>query len=264
MTSQILNSPLAFVAIQAALKAGHLLRRGFGTRFSINSKANAQDLVTDFDKIAEETIISFIRQHFPDHAFLAEESGESGVNQSPFLWIIDPLDGTMNFAHHIPLFTVSIAVSINSRVEIGVIYQPMTEELFTVQRGRGAYLNGTRLEVSQIADMQNAVGATGFPYDINYIREKYLGQFVNFLNVGNPIRIIGSACLNLAYVAAGRFDVYWGTYLQPWDIAAGKLLVEEAGGKVTHFDGTKYETSRQPDLVATNRILHPIVLNFLK
>lgn len=263
MSPSLYDSSLAFVAIQAALKAGNLLRKGFGTQFSISSKANAQDLVTEYDKAAEDVIINFIREQFTGHSFLAEESGASESNHAPVCWIIDPLDGTMNFTHHIPLFAVSIAAYIDERVELGVIYHPMAEELFVAQRGRGAYLNGTRLHVSAVSEMQSAVSATGFPYGLTTLRQKSTEQFINFVDIGNPIRIIGSAALTLAYVAAGRFDAYWGTFLKPWDMAAGKLLVEEAGGKTTHFDASPLDIFQQPNIVATNALLHDAVLAFL-
>lgn len=264
MTSQIYDSPLAFVAIQAALKAGQLLRKGFGTQFEITSKANALDLVTEFDRMSEEIIINFIRSQFADHAFLAEESGPSDNQHAEVLWVIDPLDGTMNFAHHIPHFAISIAALIKEQIEIGVIYHPINNELFVAHRGRGAYLNGSRLQVSPIETMASAVGAMGFPYGFDEKREQAISQFINFLTVGNPIRIIGSAALNLAYVAAGRFDMFWGNNLKPWDIAAGRILIEEAGGKVTHFDGSPHSLFNQTNIVATNTFLHPAVLSYLQ
>jgi len=258
------DSPLAFVAIQAALHAGQILRKGFGSYFSVATKINALDLVTEFDKASEESIINFIRSHFPSHAFLAEESGESQTKDAPVLWIIDPLDGTLNFAHHIPFFAISIAAYVNNHVEVGVIYQPNTNELFVAHRGHGAYLNGTRMHVSTIQDPQYAVGATGFPYGMSANREKSVAQFEKFLDVGNPIRIVGSAAINLAYVASGRFDTFWGTNLSPWDVAAGKLLVEEAGGQVSFSDGTPHDMFRQNTIVASNGHLHQSILDILK
>lgn len=258
------NSPLAFVAIQAALNAGQLLRKGFGTTFSVTSKENALDLVTAYDHAAEELIINFIKEQFPDHAFLAEESGPSDGEGAPVRWIIDPLDGTLNFAHHIPIFAVSIAAMIGDRTEVGVIYQPMYDELFVAQIDRGAYLNGVRLHVSAVADMQYAVGATGFPYGVRETRHECISQFVNFLEIGNPIRIIGSAALNLAYVAAGRFDACWGSNWKPWDVAAGRLLVEEANGRVTNYAGDPHDMFNQSSIIATNALLHESVIAFLK
>lgn len=256
------DSSLAFVGIQAALHAGQILRKGFGSNFVISSKTSALNLVTEFDKASEKAIIDLINEQYPDHAFLAEESGSSESKGDVVRWIIDPLDGTMNFVHHIPLFAISIAAMVGDKVEVGIIYQPMTDELFVAQRGRGAYLNGKRLQVSDVSDIQLAVGATGFPYDQQDKRELAIDQFNRFLGIGNPIRIIGSAALNLAYVAAGRFDVFWGANLYPWDVAAGKLLVEEAGGLMTHYDGTAHNMFEQPSVLATNSLLHQIMLSY--
>lgn len=264
MTLPITDNSLAFVAIQAALRAGQILRQGFGTLFTISSKANALDLVTPFDKAAEESIISFIRQHFPDHSFLAEESGSCGTTNSRVQWVIDPLDGTMNFAHNIPMFVVSIAAVVDGITEIGVIYQPLTHDLYAAQKGRGAYLNGIPIKTSQTTLLESAVGATGFPYGPTETREKCIDQFLRFLEVGNPIRILGSAALNLAYIAAGKFDVYWGMNLQPWDMAAGALLIEEAGGTITHFDGSPHNFYLHQNIVASNGFLHQAVLNNLQ
>lgn len=258
------DSPLAFAAIQAALGAGQILQKGFGSQHTISTKSNDLDIVTIFDKTAEDYIISFIKTQFPNHSFLAEESGACDTTDASVCWVIDPLDGTLNFAHHIPLFGVSIAAVVNDAVEVGVIYLPMLNELFVAQRGRGSYLNGMQMHVSDINDMHYAVGSTGFPYGDNKLRDVSIEQFKDFLHIGNPIRIIGSAALNLAYVAAGRFDIYWGTNLQPWDIAAGILLVEEAGGKVTHFDGNSHNIFNDPSIIASNSHLHQVVLNLLK
>lgn len=269
MQASLHDSPLAFIAMQAAMRAGHFLRKGFGSRFTIEVKANAQDLVTEFDRTAEKMIIDFIREQFPSHTFLAEESGASGeaqgvANNDGVRWIIDPLDGTMNFVHHIPLFAVSIAAMVGDVVEVGVIYHPMTDELFVAQRGRGAYLNGTRLQVSTISTMAQAVVCAGFPYGANDCRRQCIAQYMRLLDVGNPIRLLGSATMALSYVAAGRFDVFWGMNLQPWDMAAGSLLVEEAGGRLTHFDGCLHSIFGKTNVVATNRHLHEAMLAFLK
>lgn len=257
------SSPLAFVAIQAALKAGEILRRGFGTEYSVSSKTNTQDLVTPFDHAAEEAIIKLISTEFPDHAFLAEESGSHQQENSEVLWVIDPLDGTLNFAHHIPVFAISIAALVDGKSEVGVLYQPMTNELFTAQRGLGAYLNGTKISVSTVDVIQQAIGATGFPYEMGASRQLSLQQFFRILHLAHPIRMMGSSALNLAYVAAGRFDFSWGINLKPWDTAAGTLLVEEAGGRISHFDGSPHELFTQPSIVASNPHLHDLFLSYL-
>lgn len=263
-TSPKEKASLAFVAIQAALKAGNLLRKAFGEPLTTKEKANPQDIVTQFDHAAETLIIEFIHSQFPAHSFLAEESGSSNGKDAPVLWIIDPLDGTMNFAHQIPLFAVSIAAVVNGQVEVGVIYHPMTNELYAAQRGRGAFLNGNLIRVSKTKEMKYAVGCTGFPYGEKRTRRECADQFIRLIEVGNPIRLIGSATVALSYVAAGRFDAFWGMNLQPWDLAAGRLLVEEAGGSVSHMDGSLHDLFGQSNIVATNKHLHKAMLTFLQ
>lgn len=220
------------------------------------------DIVTEYDIAAEASIIDLIRGHFPHHSIWAEESGNipSYEKDNEICWIIDPLDGTMNFSRHLPFFAVSIAACRGNSTEVGVIYLPMTDELFIAQKGFGAYLNGYKINVSTVSEMPQAIAATGFPYGPCNTRQRSTEQFLKSLDVGNPIRIVGSAALNLAYVAAGRFDVYWGTNLKPWDIAAGKLLIEEAGGKVSRYNGHVHDTWEFPDILATNHLLHPHML----
>jgi myo-inositol-1(or 4)-monophosphatase len=249
-------SPLTFVAIQAALQAGDILRKGFGTKYEISEKAGIQNLVTQYDSKSEKHIIDFILEHFPDHAILAEESGSSSQPQAPVLWVVDPLDGTVNYAHNIPVFTVSIAAAVQQKIVTGVVYQPITQELFVAELGQGSYLNGTRLQVSKTADFKDAMMATGFPYDVHNNPEKCVDRFSQMTKYGIPIRRLGSAALDLAYVAAGKFDAYWELSLQAWDIAAGKLLVEEAGGTVTKYDGSEHTVFQPAPILATNGLLH--------
>lgn len=258
------DSPLAFVAIQAALHAGSILRKGFGSKFLTSTKENPLDLVTEYDTASEKSIIDFISEHYPTHCFLAEESGYTQDQTAPVQWIIDPLDGTMNFAHQIPSFSVSIAAKVGSNIDVGVIYLPMSDELFVGQRGRGAYLNGRRLSVSTLSDVNLAIASTGFPYGRVQERSHSLDQFNHMASIGNPIRMIGSATISLAYIAAGRFDLFWSSNIKPWDAAAGKLLIEEAGGRVTHYDGHPHDMFKGNDIVATNSILHEEMLKFLK
>lgn len=263
MQNPFTNSPLAKIGVEAAKLAGEVLRRGFGTTFLIEAKTSKLNLVTEYDKASEKIIIDHIRKTYPEHGFLAEETGASLSKESPVLWVIDPLDGTMNFAHDIPIFTISIAALVNGQVEIGIIYQPMTDELFIANKENGAYLNGLKLKVSSVSSLDFAVGSTGFPYDMNETRRTAIKQFNSFLQVGNPIRILGSAALHLAYVSAGRFDLYWGATLHPWDIAAGKILVEEAGGVITHYDGSPHTIFDNPTVIAANAQLHREFLNKL-
>lgn len=259
-----MNDALSWIAIQAALRAGDILRQGYGTKIDITFKPGAYNLVTQFDHAAEKAIIQFIRDKFPDHAFLAEESGASACEEAPVLWVIDPLDGTTNFAHNIPLFAVSIGALVKGVVQVGVIYIPMTNELFVAVRGEGAYMNGIHLQVSQTKDFTKSVGATGFPHDIGENTSYYMDRLVSIAQKCRPIRDLGSAAINLAYLAAGRVDFYWIDSLQPWDVAAGKLLVEEAGGKVTHYNGTPHNLDHDSSLLASNGSLHSELLNILK
>lgn len=255
-------SHLSFVATQAVLLAGDLLRKGFGTSFKVSSKTDYHDMVTEFDAAAEKAIIETIQEHFPTHSFLAEESGQHFQSHAPITWVIDPLDGTTNFARNVPIFCVSVgAIDAHGRTLCGAIYQPLNGELFLAQRGHGAYLNGARLQVSKASRFENALGATSVPYNL---REKphLIEHFSRMAALGNPIRSIGSAALSLAYVAAGRLDAYWGATLQPWDIAAGSLLVEEAGGRVTQQDGSHNPAFEPCSVLATNSLIHDEMLSY--
>ena len=258
------SAELVFVATQAALQAGELLKRGFGTSFVIESKPGKQNLVTEYDKASEKCIISSILSHFPNHSFLAEESGTTQNAESAVLWIIDPLDGTVNFAHGIPMFSISIAAAINKEIVAGVVFQPLTNELFIAQKGKGAYLNGSRLQVSKNSSLNDDVMlATGFPYNADENPGHCIDQFAHLTQLGIPIRRLGSAAIDLSYLAAGRFDAYWEVTLHPWDMAAGKLLVEEAGGKVTHFDGSAHQIFCHASMLATNSRLHHEMIHHL-
>lgn len=257
---------LTFVAMQAALRGGELLKRGFGTSFQISSKEGKMNLVTEYDKSAEVCIIDAIKKHFPHHAFIAEESGASGTQDADVVWIIDPLDGTVNFAYGIPMFSVSIAAANTKTGEIlcGVVYHPLLAELFVAERHKGAYLNGSILKVSDSESFDDAVMATGFPYNVHENPLHCIDHFSKMTRMGIPIRRLGSAALDLAYLAAGRFDVYWEVSLHPWDSAAGKLLVQEAGGIVTHYDGSFHETFTTATMLATNGRLHEKMIEQLK
>lgn len=257
-------SDLAFVAIQAALSAGALLKHGFDTEFEIKNKEGIQNLVTEYDNASEKNIISGILQRFPDHSILAEESGAIQKGKSPVTWIIDPLDGTVNFAHNVPMFSVSIAAAIDGDVVSGVVFQPMTQELFFAEKGKGAYLNGKRLFVSKIDRFEKAMMATGFPYDVDKNPLSCIERFTTMQSKGIPMRRLGSAALDLSYVAAGRFDAFWEVGLNAWDMAAGKLLVEEAGGKVTHWTGLPHKIFSYDTLLATNGLLHKKMIEHLK
>jgi myo-inositol-1(or 4)-monophosphatase len=255
---------LAFVATQAALKAGALLCKGFGTACKVDAKEGMQNLVTEYDQASEKCLIDTILKHFPTHGFLAEESGATKNSQSPIIWIIDPLDGTVNFAHQIPLFSISIAASINKEVVMGIVYQPMTDEFFIAQKGQGAYLNGSSLKVSSHTSLADQVMlATGFPYNVDKNPLHCIDQFAHITQMGIPLRRLGSAAIDLSYVAAGRFDAYWEVSLHPWDMAAGKLLVEEAGGRVSHYDGSTHKIFCCDTLLASNGLLHQEMIHQL-
>lgn len=254
------HSSLTFTAIQAALSAGELLRKGFGSIFEIGSKEGHQNLVTEYDKRSESQIIGMISKVFPHHDFLAEESCPSTTAKREVLWIIDPLDGTVNFAHQIPIFSISIAAAIGNEIVSGVVYQPMTQELFIAEKGKGAYLNGNRLSVSKKTSLHESLLATGFPYNVDTNPLHCIDRFAHITQLGIPIRRLGSAAIDLSYVAAGRFGAYWEVSLHPWDMAAGKLLVEEAGGMVSHYDGTPHKIFCQETLVASNGLLHKAIL----
>lgn len=250
------------LAIRAAREAGRLLRDGLTNAHDIQYKEGAYNLVTEMDAFAEKTIIEMIRAEHPDHAFLAEESG-AAAQQSDHRWIIDPLDGTVNYAHGLPIFCVSIALEVRGVVEVGVIYNPMLDELFCAERGKGAGLNNRPIRVSPESDFKKTLLVTGFPYNAFENPKHCIDHFINFLKEGRPVRRLGSAALDLAYVACGRFDGFWEITLNPWDVAAGSLILTEAGGMITKLDGTAW-TIEEPSLVATNGRIHEAMMEILR
>ncbi len=243
-------------AIEAALEAGALLLKGYGTNFSIHSKKEYHNLVTEYDNASEKLIIDFLKGHFPESQFLAEESGESSDKRTGLIWIIDPLDGTVNFAHQIPMFAVSIAAELDGEVISGVIYQPITGELFVAEKGQGAFLNGKKLAVSPISELKKSIIATGFPYNLAENPGHCIEHFTDLLKQGIPIRRIGAATLDLAYTAAGRFEGFFEVALGPWDCAAGILMVEEAGGKVSTWKGLPFDCRSYSSIFASNGQIH--------
>lgn len=248
-------SSLTLIGIEAALQAGDLLRRGFGTSFSISSKEGRHNLVTEYDYLSEQGIINFLRKNVPGSRFLAEESGESGAS-SAIRWIIDPLDGTVNFAHQIPLFAVTLAAEKEGEVICGVVYQPIAHELFVAEKNKGAFLNGKRLKVSPVSELKEAMLATGFPYNLDENPFHCIDHFIDVLKIGIPIRRLGSAAIDLAYTAAGRIEGFFEVGLKAWDCAAGKLLIEEAGGIVTKWNEQPFDIHSNQPLLASNRHLH--------
>jgi myo-inositol-1(or 4)-monophosphatase len=236
-----------------AREAGGILRERLHDRHTVQYKGEI-NLVTEADRLSEKRIIERIGQAFPGHDVLAEESPETR-NGSGFRWIIDPLDGTTNYAHGFPVFSVSIALEVEGVVRLGVVYNPMTEELFAAEKGKGAFLNGRRLAVSGTAELSRSLLVTGFPYDLREDRNNNINYHRVMTLNAQAIRRIGSAALDMAYVAAGCFDGFWEMKLQPWDTAAGWLLVTEAGGTVTDFHGGAYHL-RSPHLLASNGLIH--------
>ena len=242
------------VAVMAARRAGNLLARRFGQadRLKVERKGH-NDFVTDADRAAEEAVIEVVHKHYPDHAILAEESGASG--DADTVWIIDPLDGTTNFMHGFPVFAVSIAVRVAGRIEHAVVYDPLRQELFTASKGSGATLDGRRIRVSGGRDLEFALLGTGFPYRQSADEmPPYLDIFRKLMAASSGVRRPGAAALDLAYVAAGRLDGFWETGLQPWDIAAGALLIREAGGIVSGLDGSETFLERGHVLAGTPKI----------
>jgi len=251
-------------AIQTARDAGRILAERFGRTLEITNKSEL-DLVTESDLASERLIIERIKTYHPRHAILAEESGASSpVDQelrSEWRWIIDPLDGTTNYAHGYPCFCVSMGLEFNGRMEVGVVYDPMRDELFTAERGQGASLNGRRIQVSPVNSLSGALLCTGFPYDVRE-RSEFARHFANFIMNAQGVRRDGAAALDLAYVACGRFDGFWEEGLKPWDVAAGSLLIEEAGGRVSKYDGAPLNIYTPP-VLASNGLLHEQMMRVL-
>jgi myo-inositol-1(or 4)-monophosphatase len=250
-------------AIQTAREAGRVLAEKFGRALRVSNKGDI-DLVTEADIAAERLIVERIRSYHPRHAILTEESGDVitvGDAGSEYKWVIDPLDGTTNYAHGYPVFCVSVALEHEGRVVLGVVYDPTRDELFAAERGQGATLNGRSLRVSETAELNGALLCTGFPYDVRD-RGDFARHFRNFIMRAQSVRRDGAAALDLAYVAAGRFDGFYEEGLRPWDVAAGVLLVEEAGGRVTHYDGSPFRIY-QPPIAASNGLIHEAMLDVL-
>jgi myo-inositol-1(or 4)-monophosphatase len=249
------------VAREAALLAGRLLRDNLGGKRTIAYKG-AINLVTEMDTQAERVVVETLLHAFPDHGILSEEEAtiESG---SSFRWIIDPLDGTTNYAHGYPCFAVSIALESDGEVITGVVYDPMRDELFSASKGQGAHLNGHPINVSAVDSLIQGLLATGFPYDRNVSEKNNLNHFNELLMASQEVRRDGSAALDLCSVAAGRFDGFWELKLKPWDVAAGSLIVREAGGTVSDFRGTRSSIDDQ-EIVASNGIIHSQLLKILQ
>ncbi|WP_457629715.1 inositol monophosphatase family protein [Oceanithermus sp.] len=227
--------------------------------FAVDTKTGPTDLVTQADRETEAAIKEYLLGRYPDHAFLGEEGGQE--REAEYRWIVDPLDGTVNFAHRFPFFAVSIGLEVRGRLELGVVLDSTRDELFWAVRGRGAYLNGRALRVSATHRLIGSLLATGFPYDVNKDQEN-LTYFERVLRKGLTVRRPGAAALDLSYVAAGRLEGFWEVKLKPWDVAAAIVIVEEAGGRITGIQGEPYELGNRY-IVATNGHIHQQLLETL-
>jgi myo-inositol-1(or 4)-monophosphatase len=249
-------------AIEAVVLAGDLQMERFGGDVRIDKKG-AIDLVTDVDVAVERRFRALIAERFPDHQILGEELGGAATPPPGPCWIFDPIDGTSNFAHGLPIFCASLALEIDGVAEVAAVYDPTRKELFTAERGGGAFLNGRPLRVSSAERLIDAMLLTGFPYDVHTRVEEIVGLFAAFIATARAVRRLGSAALDLCYVAAGRVDGFWETDLKAWDIAGGALIVAEAGGRVTNTDGAPF-VSRGGHLLATNGHLHDAMLAVIR
>ncbi len=250
------------VAVAAARQAGALLHNHFGAARRVSYKGSPTNLVTDMDRRAEALIIDVIRSRFPEHAILAEESGRLDGARG-YRWIVDPLDGTTNYAHGLPIYGVSIALEIEGRPALGVVYDPSRDECFVAERGSGASVNGAPIRVSTTGRLNESLLSTGYGYNIRDTRDNNLTEHAALSLRCHSVREIGSAVLNFAAVAAGRLDAYWELRLEAWDVAAGMLLVDEAGGRVTDPTGAPVDLSA-PAVLASNGLIHDEIRQVLK
>ncbi len=248
------------IGVAAAFKAGSMLQSRLG-KISIIDKKGAIDLVTEADTESEKIIIDTIRQAFPDHTILAEESGLN-QGQIDHMWIIDPLDGTTNFAHQLGLFAISIALAWKQEIVLGVVLSPATGELFTAIKNQGAHLNGRPIKVSSAKTVSESLLVTGFPYNVKEILDPVITRFASCLRASQGLRRLGSAAIDLCYVASGIFDGFWEQNLKPWDTAAGELIAREAGATITDFANNPF-TMDKTEILATNGHIHAEMLGLL-
>jgi myo-inositol-1(or 4)-monophosphatase len=254
-------APCKQTAIAAAYKAAEILRSRFGNISRIHKK-DAVEIVTEADTESEKEIISAIQARFPEHSILSEEAGPIGDN-SEFKWVIDPLDGTVNFAHQVPIFCISIALTYQDDIVLGVVLNPVDGQLYTALRGQGAHLNGRPIQVSKATAVSDSLLVTGFPYHILEIFEPIITRYGNCLKASQAVRRLGSAALDICYVACGRFEGFWEQCLKPWDTAAGALIASEAGANVTTFSNQPYRLGDQ-EILVTNGHIHDEMLGLLK
>jgi myo-inositol-1(or 4)-monophosphatase len=244
-----------------ARQAGALLRAGYEQDHEIKMKGEI-DLVTEMDRQAEDFLMSAIHSKFTGHTIITEESGlHQGLSEH--CWYIDPIDGTVNYAHHLPWFVVSLAYAHAGQMQYGVIYEPMRDECFSAARGQGAWLNDRPIRVTSANTLIGALFSTGFPYDVASVENNNVAQFVRLTKLSQGVRRSGSAALDMAYVACGRLDGFWEIQLQAWDVAAGALIVEEAGGVATSLEGSRDLLNPPYSIVVSNPALHPLLLGAL-
>lgn len=251
------------IATEAALAAGAVLQGYYGKLAEIREKGRPGDLVTEADRDAEAAVLEVIRRHFPDHGILAEESGNLGNQESEYLWAIDPLDGTTNYAHQYPFFAVSIGLLIAGIPTVGVIFDPFHNELYRAATGLGATCNRQPIQVSQIETLERSLLVTGFAYDRRETNDNNYAEFCHLTHLTQGVRRSGAASIDLAHVACGRLDGYWERGLKPWDMAAGVVLVQEAGGKITAYDQSFWQM-RSGRILATNGQIHDRLSNALQ
>jgi len=244
-----------------AREAGAILRAGYNKEHQVNYKG-VIDLVTEVDHQSEAFLIGEIQKNFPTHHIVTEEMGViQGSDEHK--WYVDPLDGTVNYAHHIPIFSVSVAYAFRGELTLGVVYDPMRDELFSAERGKGAFLNGIPTRVSDVTELQKSLLVTGFPYDAWNTAQDNFANFVRFARMTQGVRRLGSAALDLCYVSAGRFDGFWELALKPWDVAAGGLICREAGARTTNVDGKEDFISPPQSIVASAPAIHARMLEVL-
>ena len=250
-------------ASEIVTRAGEIQLERRESGFSISKKAE-NDLVTEVDLECERMCRAVLAERFPEHDILAEELGEGSTSAraSRWRWVFDPLDGTTNYAHGLPVFCSSLGLEIDGRTEVGAIYDPTRRELFSAERGKGAFLNGARVTVSETEGLRDSLLVTGFPYDVHRHAGDLVALFGAFLGRAQAVRRLGSAALDLCYVATGRFDGFWEQHLKPWDVCAGALIVEEAGGRITGTDGSPFEIAAG-HLLASNGRIHDAMLTVI-
>lgn len=248
--------------IKATLESGKILKENFGSNFKISSKDVVSNLVTEIDKKSEDKIFEIIKQDFPGHYILSEEAGAL-VQESEYKWIIDPIDGTVNYAHAIPLTCVSIALEKNGTVILGAVHNPISGELFFAEKDKGAFLNDDKISVSDCVDFGRSLLVTGFPYDSSSYKPDPVAVFKKFIMRDMPIRRLGSAALDLCWTACGRFEAFWEYNLNAWDVAAGALILEEAGGMITDLSGNEFSIYGKELLAVNNSVIQKAMLEVI-